>query len=55
MAPVLPAGAFYCLPVSAALQPALGPLGWIVSLALALLLLVDRREGRENLDKRKIK
>ena len=48
MAPVSPAGASYCLPVLPALQPLLGGLGCIVSLALVLLLPVDRRERREN-------
>ena len=55
MAPAFPAGAFYCLPILAALQPVLGALGCSVTLVPGLLVPDDHREGRENLDKRKIK
>jgi hypothetical protein len=48
MAPVLSAGVSYCLPVSAALQPLLGPLGWIVTLAPGPLLPMRHKEDRDN-------
>jgi hypothetical protein len=54
MAPVLSAGAFHCLPVLAALQPLPGPLGCSVTLAPGLLLPIDDKGGRDNLDTRRI-
>jgi hypothetical protein len=54
MAPVLSAGASYCLPVSAALQPLSGPLGCSVTLAPGLLLPNDHGGERDNLDTRRI-
>jgi hypothetical protein len=46
--PSPPAGALYCLPLSAALQPLLGPLGWIVTLAPGLLLATEDKGERDN-------
>ena len=52
--PSPPAGALYCLPLLAALQPLLGPLGCSVTMAPGLLLPMNDRGWRGNLDKRKI-